>query len=668
MRPSDSRSSGIPPGLRARFSVRDRLGGGATGDVLLADDAALGRTVVLKLVRLDGVAEGRLDELAERVLQEARILAGLRHPHIVTLLDFGRSGNTLYLVYPDGAGRDLMSVAPSRGRWSAEAVRRLLDEVLDALELLHEHDVVHRDLKPANVLQLADGRYQLIDLGLAKDMVRGQDLTATDSFLGTPLFASPEQVTGEDPDPRDDLYSLGVLAYQLLAGRNPFAADSLQEVLRRQLGYMPPPLHETSSLIPESLSRFVAELMAKDREDRPATAAAARARLSLLLAGPAPSGEGTVVLPPAAPDPAPGPARDAAPAATPGAPLMAALALLALLALAAPLGKLGGRPGPPPPAPPASRDPTPRGADARRERDQALAAASRALGALEQADRELRQGAVPPHELATLVRLEGLLGGPMTLARLGRRAAETASGRAALADWLAPALADAEAAVLGARRALAADPGEADEQAVLLAGAFEGLELAFHGSFADALVDGQGPPPATPAEAFFVASLLARALDARGLQGERLAEGRARERRLWRAAVAPGRSPASTRRAGAAALGWIRSLARAGGTRENLLRDSHRTLDAAGVRQAWEALAPHLAGYEAGTRALILGEVLRVDEKARQALGLGDAQRVSLERAFRAARAEAGAAGERALQEAFPRNDFLGRLPPLQQP
>lgn len=319
-------SHGLPPELAADYEVVQVLGSGVSARVYLARQARLARTVVLKVMRGD---ERRFPTLRARFLQEAQLVARMQHPNVVELLDHGARGDVLYMSFPDLPGTTLDQVLACQRQAPVPCVVRSLGELLAALEHVHAAGIVHRDVKPANLLVTLEGALLLLDLGLARDLEGDGDLTATGAFLGTPLYAAPQQVMTHLPDPRDDLYAAGVVAYQMLSGDNPFRGRSAAEVLDNQLHVAPPLADEVRAEVPRGLALLVDRLLAKDREGRPDSAAQARAELEALgLAGAAssieavPEGQrrGTRVLGTALVAGAPAPSEAASAGPTPAPP------------------------------------------------------------------------------------------------------------------------------------------------------------------------------------------------------------------------------------------------------------------------------------------------------------------------------------------------------------
>ncbi len=333
----------FPPHLTERYEPLEVLGRGTSATVLRARQRDLDRTVVLKVFH---DPEGQRSPQRVRVLREARLLVGMRHPRVVSLLDFGDQDGTIHFAYPDHGAEALSTRMKPGEPWDPARVVRLLDDVLAGLAHLHAAGIVHRDLKPANIVLDPEGRAQLIDLGLAKDLDASVGLTATQEFVGTPLYAAPDQaLESSDCEPRDDLYALGVVAYELSTGENPFRSATLGGIFDRHVSYSPPSLDRLDPAIPSGLARLVDALLAKCRDDRPRDAEEARARLAPVLAemrsgttpptsqaGPPVRSVATLALEPRVGDPAhragSGPAFAAAAAAA------AALALVALGLLA----------------------------------------------------------------------------------------------------------------------------------------------------------------------------------------------------------------------------------------------------------------------------------------------------------------------------------------------
>jgi predicted Ser/Thr protein kinase len=246
-----------------QYEVLRLLGKGAMGAVFLAREKALDREVAIKVLP----PEGSGDDGRERFRREARIAARLTHPNIVPLHSFGEAGGLLYLVMGYVRGESLGS--RMRRGLSLAASRRILVELADALDLAHRQGVVHRDVKPDNVLVEDDsGRAMLTDFGIARREAHAS-LTSRGDVVGTPHYMSPEQASGVAAvDGRSDIYSLGVMAYAMLAGRLPFDAPTLKDLLVQHMTKEPAPLRSVAPAVPEALAAVVTRCLAKDPRDR----------------------------------------------------------------------------------------------------------------------------------------------------------------------------------------------------------------------------------------------------------------------------------------------------------------------------------------------------------------------------------------------------------------
>jgi len=263
----------------ARYELIRLLGRGGMGAVYLARETSLDRLVAIKVLPPESSGS---PELRERFRREARTAARLTHPNIVPLHAFGEAEGTSYYVMGYVRGESLAARLRRDGRLAASDVRRLLAEVADALDYAHRQGVVHRDIKPDNVLLDDDsGRPMLADFGIAKAHGSGRTLTALGSVVGTPSYVSPEQASGKGTiDGRSDLYSLGVMGYQMVSGRLPFASDNPRDVLMQHLTKQAPPLIEVAPDAPSDLASAIMRCLAKDPESRWADGKSLRDALS----------------------------------------------------------------------------------------------------------------------------------------------------------------------------------------------------------------------------------------------------------------------------------------------------------------------------------------------------------------------------------------------------
>ncbi|MCU7827038.1 serine/threonine-protein kinase [Kitasatospora sp. DSM 101779] len=265
--------------LGGRYTLTDRVGVGGMGEVWRADDGVLKRQVAVKIMQ-PGLLEDR--SFTERFRREARILATLRHPGIVHVHDYAEPGGEsdqqiAYIVMEFIDGRPLNSVLAAEGPMVPARALGILADALDALHAAHRQDIVHRDLKPSNLMVRSDGGVTVTDFGIAHAMA-GTKITTTNSVLGTALYIAPEQADGKPTTPLCDLYSIGVVCFELLTGRLPFTGETVLEIVLKHIQQPPPRL---SDEFPRAVRDFVATALAKDPAQRfpdaGAMAAAARA-------------------------------------------------------------------------------------------------------------------------------------------------------------------------------------------------------------------------------------------------------------------------------------------------------------------------------------------------------------------------------------------------------
>ncbi|MFH8368655.1 serine/threonine-protein kinase [Streptomyces sp. NPDC018031] len=342
--------------LGGRYRLGARIGSGGTGTVWQAADLTLGRTVAVKTITglSGGAAAGGL---VARFGREARLAAALSSRHIVTVHDYGEATvddqTVLYLVMEllHGHPPDRL---PAGNRPSLAQVADWGRQICAALTVAHRAGVVHRDLKPGNVLVGADGLVTVLDFGIARSFDATADpaqLTTLGATLGTPAYMSPEQVRGEAVlDARSDLYALGCLLYTMLTGEPPFSSVSLYGILRSHLDDTPAPPSRKRPGLPPAWDRLVLNLLAKDRAERPASAARVSERLATAPVDPAPQPPG-----PGLPGGHRAPAAPDAAALTQGAPARPAPARPAP---ARPAPAAPGAPPPPGPAHPVPHPPT----------------------------------------------------------------------------------------------------------------------------------------------------------------------------------------------------------------------------------------------------------------------------------------------------------------------
>lgn len=256
-----------------RYELVRVLGKGAMGVVYEARDPNLDRRVAIKTIAVDALGEREALEYEARFRTEARSAARLQHPHIVSVYDSDRDLDVAYLVMELVSGRDLKDHLDHGARYTLEQTAALIDDLLSALDYAHRQNIVHRDIKPANLLIESSGRVKLTDFGVARIQDSADATRTQGTLVGTLKYMSPEQVQGQKVDSRSDLFSAGVVLYQLLTGTRPFDGANDFEVMRNiATQEHAPPSHHNPSL-PADIDRVVARALAKAREQRYATAA-----------------------------------------------------------------------------------------------------------------------------------------------------------------------------------------------------------------------------------------------------------------------------------------------------------------------------------------------------------------------------------------------------------
>jgi serine/threonine protein kinase len=249
-----------------RYEIVAELGKGAMGTVYRAVDPLLNRTVAVKTVNMSA-DQGEMAEYEARFYQEAKAAGGLNHPNIVTVYDIGRSGNSAYLAMELLEGKELRTLMmPGVPVAVADAVDIAI-QIAEGLAYAHQSGVVHRDIKPANIMIVREGQVKITDFGIAH-MRSAEVRTQTGVVLGSPKYMSPEQVLGKRADPGSDIFSLGVIIYEMLTGTAPFAGADINAIMFQIVNLAPPAPSSVNPDAPEMLDFIVAKALAKAPDER----------------------------------------------------------------------------------------------------------------------------------------------------------------------------------------------------------------------------------------------------------------------------------------------------------------------------------------------------------------------------------------------------------------
>jgi serine/threonine protein kinase len=284
-------ADGLSPGdTVAQYRIQARLGEGGMGVVYRARDSLLERPVALKVLRPEHLADPRR---RQQLMLEARAASALNHPNIVTVYEIASAAGAEFIAMEYVEGSALAHTIPPDGLPLSTVLGYAL-EIAGALEKAHGAGVIHRDLKPANVMVTAEGHIKLLDFGLARQSrqggladLRSGAVTVEGEIAGTPDYMSPEQARGLSVDTRTDLFSLGVVLYEMITGRRPFSGDTASETMLCILEKQPPPLDRYIPGIPAEWQRMVTRALQKDPEERYETASEVRSDLTRLQQGPA---------------------------------------------------------------------------------------------------------------------------------------------------------------------------------------------------------------------------------------------------------------------------------------------------------------------------------------------------------------------------------------------
>jgi eukaryotic-like serine/threonine-protein kinase len=263
-----------------RYLIERKLGSGGMADVYLAEDKELGRRVALKLLNERHAND---DQFVERFRREAQSAAGLNHPNIVSIFDRGQAEGTYYIAMEYIEGRTLKELLVRNGPTPIPIAIDYARQILGALAFAHRGGIVHRDIKPHNIVVRKDGRVKVTDFGIARS--GASQMTEAGSIVGTAQYLSPEQARGAPVDQRSDLYSLGIVIYEMLTGKVPFTGDAPVEIAMKHLNAVPEPPSKLRPEIPHDLDAIVMRALAKEPDQRYASAEEMDADLARVARG-----------------------------------------------------------------------------------------------------------------------------------------------------------------------------------------------------------------------------------------------------------------------------------------------------------------------------------------------------------------------------------------------
>jgi diguanylate cyclase (GGDEF)-like protein len=250
-----------------RYEITGELGRGAMGIVYKAHDPLIERFVAIKTINLQTLPEKERESYEARFYQEAKAAGHLNHPNIVTIHDLGRSGDMAYIAMELMEGRELQAILDSGKRLLIEEVLNIAIQVANGLFYAHQRGIVHRDIKPSNIMVLGDNRVKIADFGIAR-ISSSMSVTKSGMIIGSPLYMSPEQIQNQSVTARSDIFSLGIVLYQMLTGRLPFSGDNVNSVMFRIVNEVPPKPSLLNPEIPDALDQIVSRCLAKKPDNR----------------------------------------------------------------------------------------------------------------------------------------------------------------------------------------------------------------------------------------------------------------------------------------------------------------------------------------------------------------------------------------------------------------
>ena len=248
-----------------RYIIVEELGQGAMGVVYKAVDPLIDRTVAIKTINLD-LSRDELENFEKRFQREVQSAGKLNHPNIVTVYDVGRTEGVAYMAMEYLQGKELREILDSGVVLPVEKVVHIVAQVCDGLTFAHEHGIVHRDIKPANIMVMKNGMVKITDFGIAQ--VSSASRTMAGMVMGSPKYMSPEQVVGQAVDGRSDIFSLGVVLYEMLTGKTPFVGENISAIMYQILNEEPVPPKAFNQNIPDSINYIILKTLAKHPDAR----------------------------------------------------------------------------------------------------------------------------------------------------------------------------------------------------------------------------------------------------------------------------------------------------------------------------------------------------------------------------------------------------------------
>ncbi len=250
-----------------RYEILEELGRGEMGVVYKAYDPLIDRSVAIKTIDLQKLSEQEKDEYKARFYQEAKAAGRLNHPNIITIYDLGRKGDIAYIAMELMEGPELQDIVAENQPLSIAEKLDVAFQVAEGLAYAHEHGVVHRDIKPSNIMVLRGRHVKIADFGIAR-LESSLWHTQIDKIIGSPLYMSPEQIQSHPVDPRSDIFSFGIVLYQMLTGRLPFYGDNINSVMYQIVNEEPKKPSSLNPEIPDILDHIIAKCLAKKPDDR----------------------------------------------------------------------------------------------------------------------------------------------------------------------------------------------------------------------------------------------------------------------------------------------------------------------------------------------------------------------------------------------------------------